>query len=168
MCPCSKTVKNHEDTKKSLAEFLWIQICCELRTSQGNLEGTSRSHLNLERKNVGGYDGGKERTQVSWTVSTMRMETREKCPPLGNSHSHCSDLCLFLFLNRAHADEGGSRVWGFDPPRGQKFFSDMQLFYLHKKRAVVPTNLMLDFPSPLVSCIASGMQQKAKTEIHNQ
>uniref|UniRef100_A0A8C2PD59 Ig-like domain-containing protein n=1 Tax=Capra hircus TaxID=9925 RepID=A0A8C2PD59_CAPHI len=37
--------------RRVLLNLLWIQICCELRTSQGEPEGTSRSHLNLERKN---------------------------------------------------------------------------------------------------------------------
>ena len=47
---------------------------------------------------------------------------------------------ISLFLNRAQsADEGEAESWGSDPPRGQKFFSDVQLFCLHKKRAVVPT-----------------------------
>ena len=49
-------------------------------------------------------------------------------------------LCLFLFLNRAQsADEGGAESWGSDPPRGEKFLSDMQLFYFHDQCAVVPT-----------------------------
>ena len=74
----------------------------ELRTFQGEPEGTSRSHLNLERKNVGGDDGGRERTEVSWAVSTVRMETRGKCPPFGNSHSHCSGTltCAYFSLSQ--------------------------------------------------------------------
>ena len=51
-----------------------------------------------------------------------------------------SPVPFSLFLNRPQsADEGGAESQGSDPPRGQKFLSDMQLFYLHKKRAVVPT-----------------------------
>ena len=84
--------------RRVLLSLLWIQICCELRTSQGEPEGTSTSQLNLERKKVGGDDGRRERTRVSWAVSTVRMEIKGKYPPFGNRQSLFRGpyLCLFL------------------------------------------------------------------------
>jgi len=88
VCPCIKRVKNHEDTKKSLAESLVDTDLLWVKNIPGEHKGTS--HLNLERNKV---EGKMEevRIWVCWAVSsTMRMETRGKCPPFANSHSHCS------------------------------------------------------------------------------
>ena len=46
--------------RRVLLSLLWIQIYYELRTSQGEPEETSTSQQNLERKKVGGDDGGRE------------------------------------------------------------------------------------------------------------
>ena len=97
MCPCIKRVKNHEDTKKSLAEppvdtdMLWVKNILR--------EHEETSHLNLERNKV---EGKMEevRTWVCWVVSsTIRMETREKCPPFANSHSHCSGILTNAYFS---------------------------------------------------------------------
>lgn len=50
-----------------LLNFLWIQICCEIRTSQRDLARISQ--VNLERSKEGKEGRERERTQVSWTVS---------------------------------------------------------------------------------------------------
>ena len=43
--------------RRVLLSLLWIQICCELRTSQGNIK---EHHTYFRKEQSGGEDGGSE------------------------------------------------------------------------------------------------------------
>lgn len=98
------------------------------------------------------------------------METGEKCPTLGKSHSYFSVTltCAYfsLFLRAKGADEGRAESWDSDAARGEKLLSDLQFFCLHDQRAMVPAKSGRTHHILVVHSFRNTA--KRKTKIHSQ
>lgn len=124
-----------------LLSFLWIQICCELRTSQRDPAGISQ--VNLEKSKEGKERWRKrENTSVLDCILSMRMEIRENFLTLGNRYSHFAVAltCAICFSIRVRSQMNVKESPGILILQQRRNFSLTCTFFLSPNQcALVPT-----------------------------